>query len=148
MADTGTVPESQLLGRGLLTIANLVTIVASLNADWNESHVFNKTWPSHARFHAVTALAMVTTLSSLNIWSIWSRGGDRAASRSFGAAVPMSYWAPFFAAPFVPGAAIEDPPHPVPRVAGVPTNLLGAAATTATAAAGWIVGRRAGRTSP
>src|SRR5258708_14885630 len=85
---------------------------------------------------------MTATLSSLNIWSIWSGEGDRTTARFFAAAVPVAYWAPFFVAPLVPGTAVDDPPHPVRRVAGVPVSLLGAAATTATAAAGWFIDRR------
>jgi hypothetical protein len=133
-----------LLGRGLLTLANVITIAAPVAADWNDAHIFNERWPPHARFHGVTALATATALSSLNIWSLWS-GADRETVRFFAAAVPVAYWAPFFAAPFVPGTAVDDPPHPVRRVAGVPANLLGAAATTATAVAGWLIGHRAGR---
>jgi hypothetical protein len=134
--------DGRLFGRSLLTLANLITVAAPVAADWNDSHIFNERWPAHARFHGVTALAMAITLSSLSIWSLWS-GADRATARFFAAAVPVAYWAPFFAAPLVPGTAVEDPPHPVARVAGVPTSLLGAAATTATAVAGWLIDRRA-----
>jgi hypothetical protein len=80
-------------GRGLLTLANLITAAAPLAADWNDSHIVNRRWPSHARFHGVVAL-------------------------------------------LVRGTGVDDPPHPVPRVAGVPTSLLGATATTLTAVAG------------
>jgi len=142
MTQPDTARGSRLLGRGLLTLANMITLAAPVAADWNDSHIFNERWPAHARFHGVTALAMTTTLSSLSIWSLWS-GADRSTARFFAAAVPVAYWAPFFAAPLVPGTAVEDPPHPVPRVAGVPTSLLGAAATTATAVAGWLIDRRA-----
>jgi hypothetical protein len=132
----------RVLGRSLLTLANVITAAVPLAADWNDSHIFNERWPAHARFHGVTALAMTTTLSSFNIWSIWSGTGDRATVRFFAAAVPVAYWAPFFLAPLVPGTAVEDPPNPIPRLAGMPTSLLGAAATTATAAAGWYIDRR------
>src|SRR5215472_16839862 len=135
------VSDGRLLGRSLLTLANLITVAAPVAADWNDSHIFNERWPAHARFHGVTALAMTTTLSSLSIWSLWS-GADRSTARFFAAAVPVAYWAPFFAAPLVPGTAVEDPPHPVPRVAGVPISLLGGAATVTTAAAGWFLDRR------
>jgi hypothetical protein len=131
----------RLVGRSLLTLANVITAAAPVAADWNDSHIFNDRWPAHARFHGVTALAMTTALASLNIWSLW-HGAAGPADRLFAAAVPVAYWAPFFAAPLVPGTAIEDPPHPVPRLAGMPTNLLGAAATTATAVAGWFLDRR------
>jgi Family of unknown function (DUF6640) len=145
MNRTSTRRRSRLLGNSLLTVANVITVAAPLAADWNDSHIFNERWPAHARFHGVTALAMSTALSSANVWSIWSGEGDRASARFFAAAVPVAYWAPFFVAPLVPGTAVDDPPHPVKRVAGVPISLLGAAATTVTAAAGWILGRGSGR---
>ena len=137
----------RMLGKGLLTLATVITAMAPVAADWNDSHIFNKRWPGHARFHGVTALAMAVTLSSANIWLVWADDGDRATARFFAAAVPVAYWAPFFLAPLVPGAAVDDPPHPVGRVAGVPVNLLGAAATTATAAAGWFVDHQSARVS-
>ena len=131
-------------GRGLLTLANLITAVAPVAADWNDSHIFNQRWPSHARFHGVTALAMTSSLAGLNLWSLWSQATDRPTSRLFAAAVPVGYWAPFLVAPLVRGTGVDDPPHPIPRVAGVPTSLLGAAATTLTAVSGWLLDRRAG----
>ena len=134
-----------MLGRSLLTLANVITAVVPLAADWNESHIFNKRWPAHARFHGVTALAMATALSSANIWSVWSGDGDRATARFFAAAVPVAYWAPFFPAVLVPGTGVDDPPYPIRRVAGIPVSLIGAAATTATAAAGWLIDHRAAR---
>jgi hypothetical protein len=129
----------RLLGRGPLTLANVITVAAPVAADWNDSHIFNERWPAHARFHGVTALAMAAALSSVNIWS---RASDRPTAGFFAAAIPVANWAPFFLAPVVPGTEVDDPPHPVPRLGGVPTNLLGAAAATATAAAGWFIDRR------
>ncbi len=133
------------LGKSLLTLANVITAVAPFAADWNDSHIFNERWPAHARFHGVTALTMTATLSSANIWSIWSSESDQTTARFFAAAVPMAYWAPFFLAPLVPGTAVDDPPHPVQRVAGVPVSLLGAAATVVTATAGWLIDRHSSR---
>jgi hypothetical protein len=130
-------------GRGLLTLANMITAVAPVAADWNDSHIFNQRWPSHARFHGVVALTMTSSLAGLNLWSLWSPATDRRTSRLFAAAVPVGYWAPFLVAPLVRGTGVDDPPHPIPRVAGVPTSLLGAAATTLTAVAGWLLDRKA-----
>lgn len=132
-----------LLGRSLLTLANVITVAAPLAADWNDSHVFNTRWPGHARFHGATALAMTVGLSTVNVWSLWTNATEPRATRLFATAVPTAYWAPFLLAPLVPGTTVEDAPHLVPRVAGVPTNLLGAVATTATALAGWYLDRRA-----
>jgi hypothetical protein len=36
-------------GRSLLTLANMITLVAPLAADWNDSPIFNERWPAHAR---------------------------------------------------------------------------------------------------
>jgi phage tail sheath gpL-like len=137
--------EGRVLGRSLLTLANVITVAVPLAADWNDSHIFNERWPAHARFHGVTALAMSTTLSSVTIWSVWSGDSDQTRARFFAAAVPVAYWASFFLALLVPGTAVDDPPNPVGRVAGVPISLLGAAATTATAGAGWFIDRRSAR---
>jgi hypothetical protein len=37
---------------------------------------------------------------------------------------------------------VDDPPQPIARIAGVPTSLLDAAATTLTAATRWLLDRR------
>ena len=142
MPNVASGPLGREAGRGLLTLANLITAVAPVAADWNDSHIFNRRWPSHARFHGVVALVMTSSLAGLNLRLLWSDGTDRRATRLFGAAVPVSYWAPFLLAPLVPGTGVDDPPHRVPRVAGVPVSLLGAAATTLTAVAGWLLDRR------
>src|SRR6266567_2443034 len=98
----------RFLGRSLLTVANVITVAAPVAADWNDSHIFNERWPGHARFHGVTALAMATSLSAVNIWSIWSDGSDPASARLYAATVPAAYWAPFFLALLVPGTAVDD----------------------------------------
>jgi hypothetical protein len=35
----------RVLGRSLLTLANVITAAAPLVADWNDSHIFNEQWP-------------------------------------------------------------------------------------------------------
>jgi len=53
-----TVPRNA--GRWLLTLADLITVVAPIAADWNDSHIHNEAWPSLARFHGVVAVGMAT----------------------------------------------------------------------------------------
>ena len=31
----------RVLGRSLLTLANMITVAAPIAADWNDSHIFN-----------------------------------------------------------------------------------------------------------
>ncbi len=79
---------------------------------------------------------MTAALSSASVCSLWSGKSDQSTARFFAAAVPVAYRALFFLAPLGPGIAVDDPPHPVQRGAGVPANLLGAAAAITTATAG------------
>jgi hypothetical protein len=129
-------------GRWLLTLANVVTAVVPVAADWNESHVRNERWPSHARFHGVVSVAMAAGLSAFALWRLWAPSPDRRAGAAVAAAVPIAYWSPFFLAALVPGTGVEDEPYPVGRVAGVPVNLAAAGLTALTAAAGWLLDRR------
>jgi hypothetical protein len=138
-------PKSKNAGRWVLTLANVITVAASVAADWNESHVFNERWPSHARFHEVVALGMTASLATLALTALWTEpdhGGRLVSGRELAAGVPLAYWGPFFPALLVRGTGYDDPPHPVGRLAGVPTNLLGAAATISTAIGGWLLDRR------
>jgi hypothetical protein len=131
------------IGRLVLSLANVLTAVMPFIADWNDSHLFSRQWSPHARFHGVVSIGMTSTLSTAALWHLWRPGahtGDGAAT--FAALVPIAYWGPFFVAPLVPGTGVEDPGHELRRVLGVPTNLLGAAATVATAGLGWYLDRR------
>jgi hypothetical protein len=38
-------------GRGLFLVGNLLYSVGAFLADYNVTHVFNKNWPPHAKFH-------------------------------------------------------------------------------------------------
>jgi hypothetical protein len=76
--------------------------VVPVAADWNDSHIFNQRWPSHARFHGVVVLAMTSGLAGLNLSSLCCpqltahqppvRGGR-----------PGRLLAPFLVAPLVRG---------------------------------------------
>ena len=130
-------------GRWLLTVADVATIVAPISADWNSSHIFNEAWPSHARFHGMVGVATPVALSAFALWQLWMNPRERGLARAMAAAVPMSYWGSFFPALAVPGTGVDDPPHPVGRIAGVPANVFWAAVTATSAAAGWVLDRRA-----
>jgi hypothetical protein len=57
--------------------------------------------------------------------------------------VPIAYWGSFFPALVVRGTGLDDPPHPVGHIAGIPANLFWATFTTASAFGGWLLDRRA-----
>lgn len=131
-------------GRLVLSLADILTAVVPFMADWNKSHLFSHQWSPHARFHGVVSIGMTTTLSTAALWQLW-RPGERThydAAATFATLVPLAYWGPFFVASLVPGTGVEDPGHEVRRALGVPSNLLGAAATVTTAGLGWYLDRR------
>ncbi len=129
-------------GKILISIAAIITAVVPYLADWNDSHLFSPQWSPHARFHGVVSLSMNTILSSVALWLLWRRSADRDAAVTVAATIPIAYWGPFFLAPFVPGTAVEDPGHRLVRIAGLPSNLLGAGAATLTSGLGWYLDRR------
>jgi hypothetical protein len=129
-------------GRLLLTVADVATVLAPVSADWNGSHVFNEQWPSHARFHGAVGLGTPVALASFALWHLWRNSDQQGLARTVAAAVPISYWGSFFPALLIPGTGVDDPPHPVGRVAGVPANVFWAAVTTASAFAGWLLDAR------
>lgn len=129
-------------GRILLTAAGLGTIVGPLSADLNRSHVFNERWPSHARFHGVVGVVTPAALGAFGLWRLWAPSGDRGAGgRDLAAAVPIAYWGSFLPAALVPGTGLDDPPHPVGRIIGVPGNVFWASVLTTLAGVGWLLDR-------
>jgi hypothetical protein len=129
-------------GRALLTASNVGTIIGTFNADWNDSHIFNPRWPSHARFHGVVGLGTAAALSAYGVWRLWAPSPDRAAGRDLAAAVPLAYWGSFFPAALVKGTGVEDPPHLLARVVGLPLNMFIAATVSALTLSGWLLDRR------
>lgn len=134
-------------GRLLLTVADIATVLAPLLADWNPSHVFNEQWPSHARFHGAVGLGTPVALGSFALWHLWRSSDERPLARAVAAAVPISYWGSFFPALLIPGTGVDDPAHPVGRIAGVPANVFWAAVTTASAFGGWVLDARMASTA-
>ena len=129
-------------GRALISAAVVQTAVVPTLADFNHTHVFSEAWSPHARFHGIVALVMNAVLTPIALWQLWRRAPEAGAV----AMIPIAYWGSFFAAALVPGTGLEDPEHPVPRVAGLPANMVAAAVGVLTAALGWYVDRHQRRT--
>jgi hypothetical protein len=127
-------------GRLLLSLANVITMVAPLFADWNDSHIFNERWPRHARFHGVVGLGTAVLLSGFGLVRLWT--GTTDSARDVAVAVPVAYWGSFFPAALIKGTGVDDVEHPVALIGGVPANLFYAALTTALAIGGWMLDRR------
>jgi Family of unknown function (DUF6640) len=133
------------ISRLMLSGAAIGTIVGTGRADLNRSHVFNPNWPPHARFHGAAGWGTVAGSQLLALWLIW-RPGEQRAERDLAiktaALLPMIAWTPFFPALAAPGTGVEDEPGHLPRVAGVPANLVPAALVPAVAWLGYQLHRR------
>jgi hypothetical protein len=132
------------ISRLVLTGAALGTIVGTGYADLNRTHVFNPAWPPHARFHAAAGWGTVAGSQLLALWLLWRPGprADDDLAVATAALLPVVCWAPFFAAAATAGAAVEDEPGHLPRVAGVPLNLVPATLVPAICALGYALHRR------
>ncbi|KAH7086946.1 hypothetical protein FB567DRAFT_526605 [Paraphoma chrysanthemicola] len=51
-------PPTFTIGKSIISLVNLVTMIGPYLADWNETHIFNPTWPGHARYHNGQTMSM------------------------------------------------------------------------------------------
>jgi hypothetical protein len=133
------------ISRVVLTAAAAGTIVGTGRADLNRTHVFNPNWAPHARFHSAAGWGTVAGSQLLALWLLWrpgQRAGEVDLAVQTAALLPAISWAPFFLAVSTPGAAVEDEPGHLPRIAGVPANLVAAALIPAFSALGYALHRR------
>ena len=56
------------LGRTLIKFALVATMVLPILIHWNRTHVFNPTWPGHARFHVLLGDCMMFGFSVVGLW--------------------------------------------------------------------------------
>jgi uncharacterized membrane protein len=54
---------------GLLIFGALIPVL-----EISDTHVFNETWPPHARLHEVWQLSTNIALAVLGLWLVWVRG--------------------------------------------------------------------------
>ena len=112
----------KLSGRAALRAIAATTAVAGFAADWNRTHLFNPTWPPHARFHDAMTIALGTGLGGTALYLLRDRADDREVA--LGTALPALFWASMGAAFGFPGTAGLEAEFPryVPRIRGLWIN--------------------------
>jgi tryptophan-rich sensory protein len=133
------------ISRLVLSGAAIGTILGTGRADLNRTHVVNPKWPPHARFHSAAGWGTVVGSQLLALWLLWRPGqqtGESELAVKTAALLPTIAWAPFFFALSIPGTAVEDQPGHLPRVAGVPANLVPATLIPAISGLGYALHRR------
>ena len=87
-------------------------------ADWNRTHLFNPSWPPHAKFHDALSIAFGSPLGASGLYLLLRRGKDPQTDLALGALLPSLLWmaqAASFAFPGAEGLEAEFP-EKVPRV--------------------------------
>jgi Family of unknown function (DUF6640) len=133
------------LSRLILSGNAVGTIVGTARADLNRTHLFNPEWRPHARFHSAAGWGTVATSQLLALWLLWRPGGQGDHSDvavKVAALLPALAWMPFFPALLTPGTAVEDEPGHLPRVWGIPLNLVPATLIPLSSAVGYALYRR------
>lgn len=100
--------NAKLLGRLLLSLVLLATIVAEIGftwIGWTGEHVFNPDWHPHGRFHAAQQTGFVVVMSLGGLWLAWRRSREPHVAILAVAAAVVCFWGAEFFAFFVPGTS-------------------------------------------
>jgi hypothetical protein len=100
-----------LVSRVILSLVAVFTAVIPYVADWNATHIFNRRWTPHAKFHNAQTMAFAVTLGVLALVYIWRRSktGDDRSNIVVGGIFAGLYWVTQGMAHFYPGVAYMDP---------------------------------------
>ena len=108
------------VGRFVITFALIATMVLPIVIHWNPTHVFNPTWPGHARFHVLLGDCMMFGFSVVGLWLLWRKSPGQGVNVLVATLVPIIAWGSFFTASFLPDSGEEQMPH----IVGIPLNLF------------------------
>jgi len=101
------------IGKVLISASAVLGGVGPYLADWNETHIYNPTWPPHAKFHNAQTMSLGVGLAGTTLLQLWGPAHTRAAIRTAldGAALSAAlYWVTQISALAYPGAKAVDPP--------------------------------------
>lgn len=96
-------------GKVLISISAAGTAVGVYVADWNETHIYNPTWPPHAKFHNAQTMSMGVALGAAVLHYLWKPNQTRA-SLDAAAVIASMYGLTQLSVAFYPGISSVDPP--------------------------------------
>lgn len=125
---TSTTKSRWTIGKILISLVAIFTIVSPYLADWNITHIYNPAWPPHAKFHNAQTMVLGAMLGFLAIYCLWFRQGITKRQKLNEATVLTSlYWLAQLPAILFPGTALADPGIngvQMPEILGVELNQL------------------------
>lgn len=98
-----------ITARLILTVIAALTIVSPFLADWNATHIFNTSWPPHAKFHNAQTMAMAVLLGLAALFFIWRPSHDAHPQMLASWIFTALYWISQSLAFLFPGVAWTDP---------------------------------------
>lgn len=133
------------IGKWVITLVALFTIISPYLADWNATHIYNPRWTSHAKFHNAQTVLLAVWLGGLALYFLWGRRGNKKAHIQLGALFAALYWLAQSMCILFPGTAFVDPEFaPMPTLGGVALNqtILSLFIIALLSAACWFESRR------
>ncbi|PZE37868.1 DUF6640 family protein [Curtobacterium sp. MCPF17_031] len=97
------------LGKALVTATAVAQMVGPYVFDFNETHIYNDSWPPHAKFHNAQTMSSGVALSIATLANLWRPGSGRVGVDA-AAFAASTYWLSQLSAFFYPGTASVDPP--------------------------------------
>jgi hypothetical protein len=143
--------HSSSLGRKILFGINVVTALNGLVADWNRTHLFNRRWPPHAKFHDGMTLSLGLLLGGVGLCALLRRRDARSENEDLAALSPALFFAAMLSARAYPGAGSIETEFPDywPKIGRFSFNEVPfAAAMLLATAAGWRLARGGQRDIP
>lgn len=127
----------KFIGRILISLVAIWSAFGSYFFDWNATHIYNRRWPPHAKFHNAQTMLLGTAIGLLSLVLLWLvRGDDRR--RMHGACILASlYWLTQAGAILFPGTALVDPEFAHPG--DLPVQLIVDAVMLSILAAGLLM---------
>ena len=134
-----------MIARICVTLGVLVYALVIPYLEINDSHVFNTSWPPHARLHEVWQLSTHGALGVLALWLTWRRQEVRLASLINLIVMGGVLVAHGLAAGY--GGSIHSG-NLETQVLGLPLAVFVASLVVALAGVAFVLGGKAGRSAP
>jgi hypothetical protein len=101
--------KAATVGKALITATAVGQMIGPYLFDFNKTHIYNESWPPHAKFHNAQTMSSGVALSVATLVNLWRPGSGRVGLDA--AALSASvYWVSQLSAFFYPGTASVDPP--------------------------------------
>lgn len=122
------------VGKVIISVVAVFPTVGAFVADWNETHVYNPTWPPHAKFHNAQTITLAVEATALSLWQLWKPGPDTHTRLRWASLLASLFFLTQIPAAYFPGSALVDDDNPVQ-----PFDVLGVQVNQVTASAAVIL---------